>query len=94
MPWRLVVLIVILGILLSFIGFNLDNTCDISFGFASFTKVPIFLTVFVSFILGMFCSLPFFLLNAFKKSKKEKKDQKGPPAEGGSSGGTGSYGID
>ncbi|MDR2662250.1 MAG: hypothetical protein LBC31_04555 [Treponema sp.] len=93
MPWRLVVLIVILGILLSFIGFNLNNTCDISFGFASFTAVPIFLTVFVSFILGMFCSLPFFLFRAFRKSKN-RKGKTPEPAAGGGSGETGPYGID
>ncbi|MDR2663197.1 MAG: hypothetical protein LBC31_09400 [Treponema sp.] len=94
MPWRLVLLIVVLGILLGFIGLNLNNTCDISFGFVSFTAVPIFLTVFVSFILGMFCSLPFFLFKAFKKPKNRKGKAPAEPASGGGSGETGPYGID
>jgi uncharacterized integral membrane protein len=78
MPWRLLVLIVIVAILLGFIGLNLKNTCNISFGFASFEDVPVYLTVFASFILGMFCSLPFILIKAIKKGPRAEKKQKPP----------------
>jgi len=74
MPWRLLVLIIILGILLGFIGFNLNNTCDLSLGFKVFKGVPIYLTVFASFMLGMVSSLPFIIFGSLrKKMKKEKK---------------------
>jgi uncharacterized integral membrane protein len=74
-------LIVILGVLLVFIGFNLDNSCDISFGVAKFSGVPIYLTVFSSFVLGMLCSLVFVLLRSFgkKKEKTPKPKDKGKP---------------
>jgi uncharacterized integral membrane protein len=80
---RLIGLIVILGILLVFIGFNLDNSCDISFGIAKFSGVPIYLTVFASFMLGMLCSLVFVLLRSFGKrmgkppKSKDKADKPG-----------------
>ncbi|MDR2071989.1 MAG: hypothetical protein LBP60_00955 [Spirochaetaceae bacterium] len=76
MPWRLFGLIVIVGILLVFVGFNLNNTCSISFGFVSFTDVPVFLTIFVSFIGGMLCSLPFIIFKTLRKKPRPEKPEK------------------
>ncbi|MDR1929511.1 MAG: hypothetical protein LBQ44_02670 [Treponema sp.] len=90
MPTRLIGLIVILTLLLVFIGFNLDNRCDISFGFAKFPDVPIYLTVFASFMLGMFLSLIFFLFKAIGgKDKKPARPRGGRYAGGGSGGDSG-----
>jgi predicted tellurium resistance membrane protein TerC len=95
MPWRLLGLILVLAILLSFIGFNLNNTCDISFGFKTIPNVPIYLTVFASFMLGLFASLPFIIFGAFRKkqktekpAKQQKAPQESPPAD------TSPYGVD
>jgi uncharacterized integral membrane protein len=76
MPWRLIVVIIVFAVLLTFITFNLDNRCDISFGFIQFSGVPVFLTVFVSFIFGLFCALPFAL---FKRNKHREKPIKEKP---------------
>jgi len=74
MPWRLIVIIVIFAVLLTFIGLNLSNTCDLSLGFKTYTGVPVYLTVFISFILGMVSSIPFFIIGSLKKMlKKDKK---------------------
>jgi uncharacterized integral membrane protein len=70
MPWRLIVVIVIFAIFLTFITFNLDNRCNISFGFVKFENVPVFLTVFTSFVFGIFCVLPF-LLRALTKHREK-----------------------
>ena len=103
MPWRLLVLIVILGILLGFIGFNLNNTCDLSLGFKVFKGVPVYLTVFASFMLGLVSSLPFLIFGRLKKKMKKEKPPKPPKSEnnrllkekpGGKTDTTGSYGID
>jgi uncharacterized integral membrane protein len=95
MPWRLFGLILVLAILLTFIGLNLNNVCDISFGFANFEKVNIVVLIFAAFILGMLASLPFIIFGAFRKkqktekpSKQEKAPDETPPAD------TGSYGVD
>jgi uncharacterized integral membrane protein len=69
MPWKLLGIIVFLGVLLVFIGLNLDNRCDISFGFTTIEAVPIYLTVFSAFMLGLFCTIPLFLSRKFKKPK-------------------------
>jgi uncharacterized integral membrane protein len=77
MPWRLILAIVIFAVFLAFITVNLDNRCDINFGFHQFKEVPIFLTVFISFFMGLVCGAPL-VLHLRKKKKigmprKEKK---------------------
>ena len=81
MPWRLIIFIVVFAIFLVFISFNLGDEykCDISFGFAKIPQVPVFITIFASFILGFFSALPLilFIKNRKKdKPEKEKKDKK------------------
>jgi uncharacterized integral membrane protein len=69
MPWKLLGFVVFLGILLVFIGLNLGNSCDISFGFTTVTAVPIYLTVFSAFVLGLLCAIPLSVSLKFKKNK-------------------------
>lgn len=69
MPWRLIGFILALVIITTFIGFNLDNTCNVSLGFLKLEQVPVYLTVFSSFVAGMIVVLPF----AFGRSLKRKK---------------------
>lgn len=71
MPWRLIVFIVIFAISLTFIMFNLGNRCDIDFVFKKFEAVPIFLTIFASFFLGMLCILPFTI--GVRRKRKDKQ---------------------
>jgi len=105
MPWRLIGTIAVLAVLLVFIGFNVENTCNLSLIFHTFENVPVYLTVFISFILGLLFSLPFFFLG--KKPKKGKtagtKGKKTASKEEGSEAGeaapeapkeSGPYGID
>ena len=74
MPWRLILFIVIFAVFLVFITINLDNRCNINIGFAQFEGVPIFLTVFISFFLGLICATPLFL--HLSKKKKSAFPQK------------------
>lgn len=76
MPWRLIGFILLFGIFLFFIAFNLDNRCDINFGFQKIEGVPVFLTAFSSFVLGMFCAIPFVF--SFRRKKKEKETLEPP----------------
>jgi len=77
MPWRLILFILIFGILLTFIMLNLGeyNRCDISFGFKKFPQVPVFLTIFISFFLGLLCALPLSLLNKDRREKSLKPEK-------------------
>lgn len=67
MPWRLVSIIGLFVIVLSFIGFNLGNTSSISFFFYTKENIPVFFPLLIAFVAGMLFSFPFFL----KKKKKE-----------------------
>jgi len=92
MPWRFIIIIVVFAIFLVFISFNLneEHRCDISFIFFNIPDVPVFITIFASFVLGFFSALPFVLLIKNKKGspEKEKKKKKhsdsiSNPADGG-----------
>jgi len=75
MPWRLIVFIIIFAVFLVFITFNLDNRCDLNLVFRTFEQVPVFITIFTSFFLGLVCSLPFILLRKKKKVEKSKDEK-------------------
>ena len=74
MHLRIIVIFIIFGIFLVFIMFNLDNRCDINFGFLIFTEVPVFLTVFITFSAGFICAVP--LVMQLKKKNIQKPEQK------------------
>ncbi|GAB1481586.1 hypothetical protein MASR2M78_04010 [Treponema sp.] len=74
MPWRLVSAILILVFIVGFIGFNLENSCDLSFGFQTLTAVPVYLTVFSSFALGLCASIPYIVGSSLHKHKKKVKE--------------------
>jgi uncharacterized integral membrane protein len=78
MSWKLVGLILLLVIFLTFIGFNLGNRCDISFGFTTLSSVPVFITAFSSFILGLVCAIPIALSSRIRRAKKASSAQKLP----------------
>ena len=65
---RLILFILIFAIFLAFIVLNLDNKCDINIGFHKYEGIPVFLSIFFSFIFGMLFALP--LVFSFRKRKK------------------------
>jgi len=42
-----------------FIGFNLDNRCDVSWVFGTFRDVPIFVSLLFAFTAGVIAAIPF-----------------------------------
>jgi uncharacterized integral membrane protein len=69
MPWRLIGFVILFGILLVFIGLNLENRCDISFGFTTIEAAPIYLTVFSAFVLGLLCTIPLMVSLRIRRAK-------------------------
>jgi uncharacterized integral membrane protein len=103
MPWRLIGFILLFAFFLVFIGFNLENRCDISFGFFKLSGVPVYLTAFSAFVLGMLWAVPYVISLRFKrkpgqdavKDKKKQGPQKSQaPEEELLPGPGGPYGID
>ena len=82
MPWKFVTVLVIVGIVLLFVAFNIGNTTDISFGIYTARDVPVFLSLFIAFFLGFLVTLPFALSSSSKKTKaslerqREKEEKK------------------
>ena len=71
---RFILFIIVFLLFLGFIMLNLENTCDISFGFREFANVPVFVSILVSFMLGMLFAMPLTLVLGRKKHKKVKND--------------------
>jgi uncharacterized integral membrane protein len=74
MPWRLLGFILLALVFLAFIGFNLENRCDISFGFYTFYQVPVFLTAFFTLVLGMVLALPLVISLRSKTRRAGRED--------------------
>ena len=58
MPWKLLAFILAITIVLVFIGFNLENRCDVSLAFYTFSDVPVVITILASFLLGLLMAFP------------------------------------
>lgn len=83
MPWRLIGFILLLALFLAFIALNLEHRTDISFGVVTIENVPVFLSLFGAFVLGVLVALP---LTARAKTrgfrrrlKKQSKDASSKP---------------
>jgi hypothetical protein len=80
--WRLIGFIVVLGIFLVFIGLNLGNRCDIRYWFTEdrvIKDVPVYLTAFSAFALGLLVTLPAVFMMRSRGGKGRKPgDEQGP----------------
>lgn len=72
MPWKFILFIICIVVVVLFIGFNIDNKCNISLGVYTFSDVPIFMSIFLSFALGVFVMVPFLFGRKPRKDRKEK----------------------
>jgi uncharacterized integral membrane protein len=72
MPWKLLLFILMMVLFVVFTGFNLENKATINFGFAAIEDVPVFISLFFAFLLGILFSLPVFLFQRSKLIKKYK----------------------
>lgn len=61
-----------LVVLAFFIGFNLDNKCNVNVLFYTFQNVPVFITIIISFVVGVLFTMPF----AFSYKSEKKKQAK------------------
>lgn len=73
MPWGFIRTIAVLVVLMIFVMLNTGNKCDLNFFGLKLHDVPVYLTVFFSFVLGLLGSLPFLILGILKKRPKKEK---------------------
>jgi uncharacterized integral membrane protein len=89
MPWKTILIILLASVFVLFIALNIDNTTKISFIFFTVDAVPIYLTVFISMLLGALFMVPVMLKrrrngNETKDSDKEVKSKKRGKGKGSS----------
>lgn len=82
-PWKLILFLILLLIFVLFAGFNIKNVSDINLGFATVEDVPIFISLFIAFLIGSFVVLPFTLRrkNKHKIEKRTEKKEEKPKEE-------------
>jgi len=71
----------LLGAIVAFIAFNLNNACDISFGFVVLEGVPVYLTALSSIVVGMLVLLP----HTFSRWRAAPRSGKSRPSAPGRS---------
>ena len=69
---RLLGTILSLVVLAFFVGFNLDNKCNVNVLVHTFQNVPVFITIIISFVVGVLFTMPF----AFSYNSQKKKEAK------------------
>jgi len=77
---RLIGFILVCSIFLVFIVFNLGNKSDISLGIREYKDIPIFLTAFSSFVVGMLFTIPFVLSFTWGRKKQTREKPADSPS--------------
>lgn len=78
MPWKLIAFIVAVALVLAFVGFNLENSADVSLVFVTFRAVPVYVTMLTAFLLGLAVSIPF----SFRSRRKQLPAARTPAPTG------------
>lgn len=76
MLFKLIFFLLCLVIALFFIGFNLENRCDVSIIFHTFKDVPVVLSLLAAYVVGAFSVIPFLFGRRKKKSPPAVKEPK------------------
>lgn len=72
MPWKLLLTLFIIALLIMLVGFNWSNASDVSlFGLYTFPNVPIIVTIGISFLVGSLISIPFAIQSTSRRLKKQ-----------------------
>jgi uncharacterized integral membrane protein len=83
MPWKLISFLFVLVVITLFIGFNIENRCDVSFIMHTFRDVPIFVSLLFAYVAGAVTVIPFFFGYRKIRSQKPLKGHKPAPRQAG-----------
>ena len=84
MPGRLIAFILILLAIVTFIGFNIENSSDIRIWFGErglLSDVPIFVSFFVMYLIGVLSVVPFMVKWRMRKATKQRDAVKAETGE-------------
>ncbi len=77
-PWKLLLFIIIVVLVIIFIGFNLDYRMTISFAIFKLENVPTIVVLAAVFLFGILFSFLFIFIAALKKPKNGNKKNDTP----------------
>ncbi len=69
--WKIIGSLAVIAVIVLFITFNISHVSDISFIIFTVPDVPVYLTIFISLLLGALGVLPFSL--SYRKEKRQAK---------------------
>lgn len=75
MIWKIIVYVLIIALLVLFISFNISNVTDVSLIFYTIPNVPVYVTIFISVLLGCLLMAIVFLFSNHKSKKNKKKKE-------------------
>lgn len=75
MVGKLIVLIATLVIFVFYVGFNLDNRCDIWLFVKTYKNVPVFMNSLISFAFGILCSLPLVFVGRINRRRRQEEKE-------------------
>lgn len=93
MPFRLFAFFAFVVLLALFLGFNLDNRCDVSVVFRTFRDVPVVISLLFAYAIGVVSVVPVLLGARRRKNRQDAarnlrtKEKSASPRKGKSSAG-------
>ena len=81
MPWRMLLFLVVLALVVILFAANMEHRSSFSFIFGRLEEVPVFMALLLAFIAGALTMLPFTVDRHRQRGRKEKKpaDSRGLP---------------
>ncbi len=76
MPFRLVTFLAFVVLLALFLGFNLDNRCDVSVVFRTFRDVPVVVTILFAFAAGVVSVVPLLVSSRRRKGRRDSERER------------------
>lgn len=73
MPWKLIITIFVLIVIVTLVGFNAEYTSNVSLIFYEFQNVRTILIIGVSFVAGALFAIPYTVSSSLKIRKKQAK---------------------
>ena len=81
MPWRMLLFLVVLALVVVLFAANMEHRSSFSFIFGHLEEVPVFMALLVAFIAGALTMLPFTIGPHRQRRRKQKKPAEAAPPQ-------------
>jgi len=84
MPGKLIAFIIVLLVIITFIGLNIEHSSNIRFWFGDggiLHDIPIFVSFFAMYLIGVLSVIPFLLFRRYRKPDRKDADAHHAPTD-------------